>query len=175
VTATRPHPEREAAEFERQVEHAAAAVPRQAVRRYKQILVAYNGSDHARAALDRAAAVASPESEITVITVIPFEAIGASPDPIKASDREWQWNCLVDATAQLRQLGIDPYIEAAAGNPAAVIADTAATLNADLVILGNGHNRRWQPTLKRKPVRASLQRHLSCDALVVRAGSAEAA
>jgi hypothetical protein len=40
-----------------------------------------------------------------------FEAIGASPDPIKASDRKWQWNCLVDATARLRQHGIDPYID----------------------------------------------------------------
>lgn len=168
MTATRPHPEREAAEFERHVEHAAAAIPHQVAHRYKRILLAYNGSDHARAALNSAAAVAYPDSEVTVITVIPFEAIGASPDPIKASDREWQWNCLVEATARLRQYGIDPYIEAAAGNPAAVIAETARTLDADLVILGNGHNRHWQPTLKRKPVRASLQRQLSCDALIVR-------
>jgi nucleotide-binding universal stress UspA family protein len=109
-----------------------------------------------------------PDSEITVITVIPFEAIGASPDPIKASDRDWQWNCLVDATARLRQHGIDPYIEAAAGNPTAVIAETATAIAAELVVLGNGHGRRWQPTLKRKPVRANLQRQLRCDALVVR-------
>jgi nucleotide-binding universal stress UspA family protein len=171
---SRLHPDAETAEFERQVEHAAAALRPSPPHRYRRILVAYNGSDHARAALDRAAAIAAPDSEITVITVIPFEAIGASPDPIKPSDREWQWNCLVDATARLRRYGIDPYIEAAAGNPPVVIAETATAIGAELVVLGNGHGRRWQPTLKRKPVRASLQRQLSCDTLVVRS-EAEAA
>jgi nucleotide-binding universal stress UspA family protein len=164
----RLHPDTETAEFEQQVKHAAAALRPTPPHHYRRILVAYNGSDHARGALDRAAAIAAPDSAITVITVIPFEAIGASPDPIKASDREWQWNCLVDATARLRQHGIDPYIEAAVGNPPAVIAETATAIDADLVVLGNGQGRRWQPTLKRKPVRASLQRQLSCDTLVVR-------
>jgi hypothetical protein len=65
--------------------------------------------------------------------------------------RCWQWNCLVDATAPLRQHGIDPYIEAAAGNPTAVIAETATVIDAELVVLGNGHGRRWQATLKRSP------------------------
>src|SRR5262249_45758197 len=109
--------DQETAQFERQVERAAATLPHApSLRRYRQILVAYNGSEDSIAALERVAAIAAHDSEVTVITVVPFEAISASPDPIKAADRKWQWNCLVDATARLRILGIDPDIEAAVGN-----------------------------------------------------------
>jgi nucleotide-binding universal stress UspA family protein len=164
------HHNQETAQFEQQVERAAATLPpAPPPRRYRQILLAYNGSEDSIAALERLAAVAAHDSEVTVITVIPFEAISASPDPIKAADRKWQWNCLVDATARLRILGIDPDIEAAAGNPAAVIAETAGSLEADLVVLGNGHDRHWQPTLPRRSVHLGLQRRLRCDTLVVRA------
>jgi nucleotide-binding universal stress UspA family protein len=97
--------------------------------------------------------------------------ISASPDPIKADDREWQWNRLVDATARLRIRGIDPYIEAAAGNPAAVIAETAESLEADFVILGNGHDHWLRPTLRRKSVRRGLQRRIRCDMLIVHAAN----
>jgi nucleotide-binding universal stress UspA family protein len=167
MTVTSDH-DQETAEFERQVERAAAALSRApSPRRYRQILLGYNRSEDSIAALERVAAVAAHDSEVTVITVIPFEAISASPDPINAADREWQWNCLVDATARLRNLGIDPYLEAAAGNPSAVIAETAESLDADLVILGNGHDRHWRPTLGRKSLRRRLQCRLRCDMLIV--------
>jgi nucleotide-binding universal stress UspA family protein len=160
--------DQETAQFERQVERAAATLPRApSPRRYRQILLAYNGSEHSIAALELVAAVAARDSEVTVIAVVPFEAISASLGPINADDREWQWHCLVDATARLRNLGIDPYIEAAAGNPSAVIAETAESLEADLVILGDGHDRHWQPTLRRKSVRSALLRRVRCDTLVV--------
>jgi nucleotide-binding universal stress UspA family protein len=168
VTLKRSHRTPETADFESQVERAAATLSRDSSpRRYGQILLAYNGTKDSIAALERVAAVAAPDSEVTVVTVIPFEAIGASPDPIKASDLEWQWKCLVDATARLRRYGIDPVIEAAAGNPAAVIAETAESLEADLVILGDGHNRHLQPSLRRRSVRPALQRRLHCDTLIV--------
>jgi nucleotide-binding universal stress UspA family protein len=170
MTITSEHGE-ETAEFERQVEHAASTLRRTpSSPTYRQMLVAYDHGEHSIAALERVAAVAAHDSEVTVITVIPFEAIGASPDPISAADRKWQWNCLVDATARLRCLGIDPYLEAA-GNPSAVIAETADSLEADLVILGNGQGGRWRPTPRRKSVRAGLERRLRCDMLIVLASS----
>jgi nucleotide-binding universal stress UspA family protein len=136
---------------------------------YRQILLAYDGSADARAALERVAAVAAADSDVTVLTVIPYEAIGAKLDPIESSDRAWQWQCLVEATARLREHGIEPFIEAAAGNPAPVISDTARSLKADLVILGNGHGGRWHPSVRRNPVRRAVQRSVQCDTLVVRA------
>jgi nucleotide-binding universal stress UspA family protein len=169
MTLTHSPSHRETAQFEHQVARVAAGIPPRAPRRYRQILLAYDGGKHSIAALERVPVIAAPDSEITILTVIPFEAISASPDPIKSSDRDWQWNCLVDATARLRNFGVDPYVEAAAGNPAAVIVETAASLTADLVVLGYGHNRRWQRTLRRQSVRPTLARRLHCDTLIVHA------
>lgn len=129
-------------DFDQEVQRLVELPPRPTpVRGYRQVLLAYDGTPGARAALDRVAAVATADTVVTVITVIPFESIGSSPDPIKPEFREWQWNCLTEATALLEQRGIRPFIEAAAGNPAAVIREVAGTLDADLVVLGRGHNR----------------------------------
>jgi hypothetical protein len=58
------HHDPEAAEFDRQVESAAATLPRApSARRYRQILVAYNGSEQSIAALERVAAIAAHDSE----------------------------------------------------------------------------------------------------------------
>jgi len=142
---------------------------------YIRILLAYDGSADARAALERVVAVASEDAEVSVLAVIPYEAVGSKLDPISEADRQWQWHCLVEATAYLRSCGVEPFIEAAAGNPAAVILETARSLKADLVILGNGHGGRWQPSLRRNPVRRFVQKHLDCDTLVVRAPPARPA
>jgi nucleotide-binding universal stress UspA family protein len=134
---------------------------------YRQILLAYDGSPGARAALERVAAVASNNTIVTVITVISFEAVGASPDPIKPELREWQWNSLIEATALLEQRGIRTFIEAAAGNPGHVIIEVARTLGADLVVLGRGPIRGWHPSIKRRSIPRDLPRSLDCDTLVV--------
>jgi nucleotide-binding universal stress UspA family protein len=156
-------------EFNQAVARAAARLPRQPQRRiYRQVLVAYNGTDYARDALACVPAVVSDETDVTVITVIAYEAVGSSLDPIKEELRQWQWNCSVEATAYLRSFGIDPYVEAAVGTPAAVIRETALSLEADLVILGNGRRRGWHPSIKRQRVRPSLQRQLGCDILIAR-------
>jgi nucleotide-binding universal stress UspA family protein len=166
----------ESLEFEQAVTRAAASLPNREQRNgYTQILLAYDGSADARAALERAVAVAADDAEVTVVTVIPYEAVGSQIDPIKHSDRQWQWRCLVDATAYLRGYGIDPYIEATAGNPAPVICETARSLHADLVILGNGHGGRWRPSIRRNPIRAYVQKHVDCDTLVARPAIAKPA
>jgi nucleotide-binding universal stress UspA family protein len=158
----------ELGEFDEEVQHLVAVLPAaQPTNGYDQILIAYDGSTGARAALDRAAAIASPNSTVTVITVIPFEAVGASPDPIEPELRDWQWRALTEATALLEQRGIRGFIEAAAGNPAAVIMEVARTLNADVVVLGRGHDRRWRPSIKKRSIRRTLVQRLECDALVV--------
>jgi hypothetical protein len=50
-----------------------------------------------------------------------------------------------------------------------VICETARSIDADLVILGNGHGGRWQPSIRKSPVRRTVQKHLDCDTLIVRA------
>jgi nucleotide-binding universal stress UspA family protein len=163
-------------DFEQEVTRATASLHHRDARApYTQILLAYDGSADARAALERVASVASEGSEITVVTVIPYEAVGSKLDPIDATDRDWQWKCLIEATAYLRAEGIESFIEAAAGNPAPVICETARSLEADLVVLGNGHAGRRRPSLRQNPVRRLVQRNLTCDTLVVRASRATSA
>jgi nucleotide-binding universal stress UspA family protein len=160
-------------EFEQEVTRATASLQHPYARApYTKILLAYDGSADAHAALERVASVASEGSEITIVTVIPYEAVGSKLDPIDPTDRDWQWKCLIEATAYLRAEGIESFIEAAAGNPAPVICETARSLEADLVVLGNGHGGRWRPSLRQNPVRRAVQRNLTCDTLVVRADRA---
>jgi nucleotide-binding universal stress UspA family protein len=163
-------------EFEQEVTRATASLHhRDARASYTKILLAYDGSADARAALERVASVASEGSQVTVVTVIPYEAVGSKLDPIDPTDRDWQWNCLIEATAHLRAEGMESFIEAAAGNPAPVICETARSLETDLVVLGNGHGGRWRPSLRQNPVRRAVQRNLTCDTLVVRANRATSA
>jgi len=129
-------------------------------------LLAYDGSPGARAALERVAAITTSETTVTVITVIPFESVGASPDPIKPELRDWQWHSLRPQPSS-SSAASGRSSKPAAGNPAPVISEVAQTLNADLVILGRGHDERWHPPLKRRSVRRVLLRTLACDALVV--------
>jgi nucleotide-binding universal stress UspA family protein len=155
-------------DFDQEVRRLVASLPAPSpAHGYQQILLAYDGSSGAKAALDRVAAIVSPDTIVTVITVIPFESIGASPDPIKAELRDWQWNSLTEATALLKQRGIRTFIEAAAGNPAPVILEVARTLNANLVVLGRGEDKWWHPSMKRRSVRRALIRTIECDALLV--------
>lgn len=146
-----------------------ALPPGRSPENYRHILVAYNGSPGARAALDRVATVAAPDSQVTVVTVIPFESVGSQLDPIKPELRDWQWRALTEATAVLARRGIKAFIEAAVGNPAPVILETADALHADLVVCGRGRDRWWYPTMKGRSIRRHLLRSLACDALVVAA------
>src|SRR5262249_2481087 len=141
---TRPSPNRRACPdmitaappdaFAQEVQRLVEVLPRpNPIHGYRQILLAYDGSEGAKAALARGAAAATSETTVPVIPVIPCEAAGASPDPIKPELRDWQWNALTEATALLAQRGIRAFIEAAAGNPAPVIDEVARTLSADLV------------------------------------------
>jgi nucleotide-binding universal stress UspA family protein len=49
-----------------------------------------------------------------------------------------------------------------------VIVEVARTLNADVVVLGRGHDRGWRGTMKHSIARTVVH-HLDCDTLVVAA------
>src|SRR5262249_44436575 len=155
-------------EFENAVEHAAVGLRRPLGRDgYEEILVAYDGSPQAQAALARVPALVSGRTRVTVSAVIPFDGVGSRRDGTDPEQRAWQWKCLVDATAYLREFGIDPFIEAAEGRAAAVIRETAESLPADLVVLGQGRSRGRRRPLERQRAKPELLRRLRCDTLVV--------
>ena len=77
--------------------------------------------------------------------------------PSVPSRLDWQWRTLTEATTFLREHGIRPFIEAAVGNPALAILETAQALDVDLVVLGGGDSREWR----------QLLHGLDCDVLLV--------
>lgn len=153
--------------FAAEVRRLTITLPRESPPGYRQVVLAYDGSPGARAALERAAAVVDADATLTVIAVIPFESVGASPDPISAEKRAWQWHRLTEATALLERRGISAFVEAAAGNPASVIVEVARALEADLIVLGRETHRRGRLPLKSKSVRRSVAQRADCDVLIV--------
>jgi len=94
-----------------------------------RILVPVDGSPEASAALPYVAALATPEMEIVLLTVVP-SATGA--DAARAG--------LETAAQRMRVAGQSVRTEVATGNPARRIVDTAVELRAEMIVMAS-HGR----------------------------------
>jgi nucleotide-binding universal stress UspA family protein len=121
--------------------------------RPRRILVAYDASDAARRALDRAADLTGYGSTLTVVSVAP----GGGP---------YQPGPLDEARDHLVRRQVTATYLQPVGEPAAELVDAARALDADLVVLGrrSGSLRR----LVLGSVSAKVVRQAPCDVLVVR-------
>jgi nucleotide-binding universal stress UspA family protein len=134
-----------------------------------KILVAYDGSDAARRALDRAAQLAGDGSSLGVVTVafgVPDK--GRTPGYTDPDDAAVRRQDAEDARALLGQKGIDAHVvEAYADDAAEGIIDEAERQQADLIVLGTrgrGTAARWLLG----SVSTKVLQHAPCDVLVVR-------
>jgi nucleotide-binding universal stress UspA family protein len=132
-----------------------------------RILVAYDGSERSRRALEWTSRFPAPE--VTVINVVPTlggsEPIADAADP--ASGPEVQRARLQEAAAILSGIGVTPKTIAAAGNPAEEIIRAAEAGAFDLVSLGaQGQNAIERFLLG--SVSARVARYAPCPVLVVR-------
>jgi len=109
--------------------------------RAKIILVAYDGSDLGRRALDAAADLMGYGSTLAVVGV----PTSLATDP------------LADASGYLSRLHVFARYIDGNGHPAETVLDTAATVGADLIVVG-GLNGSFDSVVRRAP----------CDVLVVR-------
>jgi nucleotide-binding universal stress UspA family protein len=102
-----------------------------------KILVAYDGSQEARRALDWTARLGE-DVEVCVISVVPTlevtEKIRDAVDP--TSDVPLHRRELEEAAAVLTKVGIAPSTLLKAGNPAEEIIDAAAQGNFDMIVVG---------------------------------------
>lgn len=114
---------------------------------YRSVLLAYDDSPRAQEALTRVVAIVSPDTLVTVITVVALESGCPRSAPVSPERLDWQWRTLTAATTYLREHGIRPFIEAAVGNPALAILETAQALDVDLVVLGGGDSQKWRQLL----------------------------
>lgn len=102
----------------------------------KKILVAYDGGEPARRALDLAAELADKfESNVGVVSVIPYHP-GRSPiDPW--DDRSVHAEELAEARDYLVARGITPMLHEPAGDPARSIEEVAEVHGYDMVVVGS--------------------------------------
>ena len=102
----------------------------------KKILVAYDGGEPSRRALDLAAELAQKfEATVGVVSVIPVHSDRVPVDPW--DDRAVHTTELVEAGRLLRQRGIEPLMHEPAGDPAATIEKVAEEGGYDMVVVGS--------------------------------------
>jgi nucleotide-binding universal stress UspA family protein len=108
-----------------------------------RLLVPLDGSEEAKAALPYAAALATPGTEIVLLTVVPAggEVIGAggelavSDDALASVDADRARAELDTIAAGLRQTGHTVQTRVGSGEPAATIIATANDLGASFIVL----------------------------------------
>ena len=136
----------------------------------ERIVVGFDGSEHARKALERAADIASGAT-IAVVSAANVQRLMRDPsggiDPIDPADAEARQQALAEAREYLEGRGITGVFVEGTGNPADVIVQEAEENGADLIVVGT----RGQSTPKRMfmgSVSTNVIHHAPCDVLVVR-------
>jgi nucleotide-binding universal stress UspA family protein len=102
----------------------------------KKILIAYDGGDAARRALDLAIEMAHKfDAAVGVVSVVPVHAGRVPVDPW--DDRDVHTAELAEAVRVLRAQGIEPVMYEPAGDPAATIEKIAEEGGFDMVVVGS--------------------------------------
>ena len=131
-----------------------------------RIMVAYDGSDPAKRALERVATLHG-EHEITVLSVVPvLSGAGRGGGIDGTSDVAEHRRMLDEAAALLADRGIQAKALEAVGHPAEVIVDVAAKEKFDLVAIGPHEHGVMQRIIG--STTSHVVGHTSCDVLVVR-------
>lgn len=136
----------------------------------KRIVVGFDGSEHARKALERAADIAGGAT-VAVVSSAKVELLVRDPAgavrPEDPAEVEARTQALAEAREYLEGRGISgAYIEGH-GNPADVIVQEAEESGADLIVVGTrGLSAARRAVLG--SVSTNVVHHASCDVLVVR-------
>lgn len=128
-----------------------------------RLLVAYDGSTGARAALRRAADLAHDDDEVSVLNVMPEPGV-SSRIGLFVEERRHQAALLQEAAQFLERRGIGAHCIVSVGSAAAETLAAAERLEADLIVVA-GERRRLIRVLGSPSER--IARKASCDVLVV--------
>lgn len=133
-------------------------------------MVGFDGSEHSRKALERAADIANGATVAVVAAanVSPYlrdPAGGVAP--IDPADIEARSAALVEAREYLEGRGIKGQFIEGTGRPADVLVQEAEESGADLIVVGTrGHGAAKQLFLG--SVSTNVVHHAPCDVLIVR-------
>jgi nucleotide-binding universal stress UspA family protein len=135
----------------------------------QRIVVGFDGSDHSRKALERAAHLATG-AELTVVCAAGISELSRhapGETPVDPKDVEARTDALAAARSFLDARGMPARYVEGHGSPADVIVDEAEDWGADLIVVGtrglHGGKRLLLGSVSTKVVH-----HAPCDVLVVR-------
>ncbi len=143
---------------------------------YRTIILAYDGSQQGREALDQGAELASLcRARVYLLAVVApglgvLLAEAASPSDLPEREYQEVRRVLTEGAEGLRRAGLSVETRLGTGNPAEEIGRMAREVGADLVVVGH----REQTALARwwnGSVGASLLAHAPCSLLVVILGT----
>jgi nucleotide-binding universal stress UspA family protein len=136
----------------------------------ERIVVGFDGSEHARKALERAAEIANGATVavVSAANVTPYLRDPAGGiAPVDPADAEARTKALAQAREFLEGKGITGVYVEGHGRPADVIVEEAQESGADLIIVGT-RGRGAAKQLFMGSVSTNVVHHAPCDVLVVR-------
>ena len=146
----------------------------------QQIIVAYDGTEPAKRALERAADIAKAFDAKVIVTSVAallhsgpratqqyelHSPAGSDPEIQRDSLADHQAE-LTDATAFLAERGIEAEPVAVSGDPASAIVALAETRKADLVVVGT-REAGLAERVVRHSVSQQVAKKVHCDVLIV--------
>ncbi len=134
-----------------------------------KLLVGYDGTESAKAALERAAGMTLYGDTLGVISVVPTVAGGArSGGPFVAGDGPAEHReTLTEAVEFLAGRGIEPRTIEAIGDPASAICEAAERDGYTMIVVGS-RNRNGVQRVLLGSVSDRVAHHASCDVLIVK-------
>lgn len=137
---------------------------------YTHIVLAYDGSEHAKRAAKRAADIASGSgAKITVITAYPsLSSTFFFDEEISKEEMNQYW---VERAAEVKPLleekGIAYDMIVEEGDPRELILEKAGELNVDLIVIGSRGLNTYQRFMLGS-VSHGISNHARCDVLIVK-------
>jgi nucleotide-binding universal stress UspA family protein len=141
---------------------------------YKRILLAYDGSETGQKALLGCQEIAEwSQAALFLVAVMPPPAAfiggegGVYPTGVEEEERKQYQSILEDGVQRLSRAGHHATGEVLMGEPVMEIADYAARIQADLIVIGHKHRDSWAQRWWRGSVSKALVEHAPCNVLVV--------
>ena len=136
----------------------------------KRIVVGFDGSEHSRKALERAADLASGAT-LAVVCAADVARLMRDPaggvSPVDPADAEARTAALAEARTYVESRGLQGVYIEGTGHPADVIVQEAEDSGADMIVVGTrGLNAAKR--LVMGSVSTTVVHHAPCDVLVVR-------
>ena len=131
----------------------------------RSVLVAYDGSEPARHAVEHAAGLVGRGGTVTVVNVVNAQSVSSRLETVSEKERATQNRLLREAEKLLARRGVNANLMPAAGDPATEILSAAATIAADVIVVGR--RQGLTPHLVHRSLSSTLVRRAAPDVLVV--------